>query len=437
MQTKMKYFGGLTVALACITAGCVRPAVKSNHTGALADASGQATKGIAYCLPQVQIQLTAVLTNVPIISSSNTYVYTPTVSNSYSQTISISQTNQLTGFFITNTVIQSYTNFSLTALPNTNRLVYLITLTPIICQDPNYLYTLNLTKSKVSSDTFGLSVDPTNSFLQSLNATNADQTIQIVSELAQAAATAVLWGRNPASVPLVATNVSPPKPHVLKPYPGQVDVVFDPTRSDGPGGLAYAQQYIASQFYEGDIDDYALTNSPIQISATFCGGAVTGSTLDSLNNAPQKENGVLYRPLLPYFLTVYNKMGTMGTNTTLFLVRSPNAARVFSLSVSRATFVTDTTSISFNNGFLTSVNYDSPSQMAAVCGLPLTIIGDIFSSITNVLQLRLNIASGQNNIATQQTQYLNQLAALNNAQSNLLQSIQQLKAYKGTLTNSP
>jgi hypothetical protein len=98
--------------------------------------------------------------------------------------------------------------------------------------------------------------------------------------------------------------------------------------------------------------------------------------------------------------------------------------------VERAVFVTRTTSISFNSGLLNTVNYSNPSQLAAFLGLPLTVVNDIFSSITNVLQLKLNIATAQSNIATQQTALVNQTTALNNATTNLLHSIQALDQFK-------
>jgi len=174
------------------------------------------------------------------------------------------------------------------------------------------------------------------------------------------------------------------------------------------------------------------------LKTTFRHKSVSDTTETYLNaHPPGKAKGLLYRPMLPYLLEVYNSLGELGTNSIQYLVRSPNAAPVFSLPVNRGTFVTMTTSITFNNGFLQGVNYSNPSQVAAALGLPLTVIGDVFSSITNVLQLKFNIASAESGIATQQTSLVTQTTAPNNATTNLLESIKQLSAYRANPTNNP
>jgi len=220
-----------------------------------------------------------------------------------------------------------------------------------------------------------------------------------------------------------------PTPQLVQPLPGRVDVIFDPTTSNG---LNRANTYLTQKFVQGAAPDSGVEQAicPILLGATFKGVLPPDISDDYLTNYTDRIEGIVYRPLLPYILSVKNGFGQSGSNYLQYLVMSPNRSPIFSLSVERATFVTRTTSISFNSGLLNTVNYSNPSQLAAFLGLPLTVVNSIFSSITNVLQLKLNIATAQSNIATQQIALVNQTTALNNATTNLLQSIQALNQFK-------
>lgn len=424
--------------------GCVSPAVNSTKTEPASitppkPASKNLSKpenGVAYFLPKVELQLTAILTNVPNPNNMVMYYATNTfISNSLSGVITSISTNldkNGNPISVTSTFWQQVTNttVSITTVPSTNT-VYVISITPTIIPDPNALYLLNIApdKWKASSDNFNFQVD-SNGFLESLNATNADQTPQIVSELAQAAVEIAMAPGLPAAPPPPGPRPLLPPPTLVKPLPGRVDLIFDPT-SDG--SLQAANSYLINKFVANPANDLITAQAicPIQLGATFNGGSLIGNSSDNyLTNYSNPDSGVVYRPLMPYFLTVTNFLGQSGTNYLQYLVMSPNRAPLFSLSVERAVLVTRTTSISFNSGFLNTVNYSNPSQLAAALGLPLTVVGEIFSSVTNVLQLRFNIASSQNNIATQQTDLVNQETALNNATTNLLQSVQSLNQFR-------
>ncbi len=490
IKTKMKRFCLLTLFLGSIIVlmtSCVSTAIKSRRvnpdtdqvqktncksrhenqndlTEALKGQNIENVKpieGVAYSLPMVLFHLTAILTNVPDLDASSSNVTITTISNLYTTVTYENQTNTdaikiitnseskkvytNTDFIITNTTTQFVSN-SVT-MPGlntgTNKNVYIISVDPIIAPDPDHLYSLKFTENNVSSDTFGVTVDPTNNFLQSINATNADQTVNIVAELVQAAVSIYTMGFGGigaispnirmTTIRTGALSVTNSTTHECKTnWPGRIEVDFDPTIFEGSGGIKSANQTIAEQF------GCDLTNCPIQLRAIFHGNTISQTTANYIYaHQPNKAKGVLYRPLQTYILKIDNAFGLMGTDSVQYLLRTPNAAPVFSLPVTRATFVTRTTSITFNNGFLQGVNYNNPSQAAAVLGLPLTVVGDIFSSITNVLQLKLNIATAQSNIATQQTALVNQMAAFNTANSNLLQTAATLNALKSSLTNEP
>jgi hypothetical protein len=401
-------------------------------------------RGIAYSLPMVHVHLTAILTNVPNPALPLTNILVTTVSNSVSEVDFINSTNSNKPFSITNTTLIVSSNSFLSARVDTNSVIptYLVMVEPIISPDPNFVYSLEMTENIASSDTLGFSVDPTNNFLQTVNATNVDQTIQIVENLAKTAATLYTMG---AGAPLGGLPTALPdksifekkKVKLREPLPGRVEIFFDPSSSDD---MDRARKSLTDIFVENDggNPNQAEELCPLRLSVSFNRQIISQKTGDYLKtHRPDNAKGVLYRPMLPYFLQVNNSYGQNGTNLIQYLIRSPNAAPVFSLPVDRALLVTRTTSLSFNNGFLQGANYNNPSQLSALLGLPLTVIGDIFSSVTNLLQLRFNIATGQNNVATQQTALLNQQAAINTATTNLLESIKRLQAYQAGMTNHP
>ncbi len=125
--------------------------------------------------------------------------------------------------------------------------------------------------------------------------------------------------------------------------------------------------------------------------------------------AHHSVNGIYYRQPIPYEVSISDSANNVVSRALLF----PNFSPIMHLDLKKAMFVTRGAQISMANGFVTSYGVDKPSQIAGAAALPGELITSLTSGITNIVQLRLNIATGQS--ATSSAQLLNQ--------SNLLQSI--------------
>jgi hypothetical protein len=197
MRFNLKQTGLLLAGLGLLVAGCESPALKSKLISGggendkiktnccalhhptdkkenCADKNDKPVKGIAYSLPMVKIHLTAILTNTLVLDPTNSYYQAFGVSNLYTTTVNYSQTNGGPVSTNVNTSVVFYSNNIVVTKWNTNKQAYMILVEPVVLPDPDALYVLKLTRDDWSSDVFGITVDPVNNFLQTINATNSD-----------------------------------------------------------------------------------------------------------------------------------------------------------------------------------------------------------------------------------------------------------------------
>ena len=155
-----------------------------------------------------------------------------------------------------------------------------------------------------------------------------------------------------------------------------------------------------------------------------------------INNATAEETGgIYYRPALPYSISLTDRNGNKVTRSLLF----PNTAPILNINFKKAPFVTTVNQVTMTNGFISSYGMNKPSTALAFAGLPSAIISSFVGGITNVIQMRFNIATAQNNLAN------SQLAAAVTNQSMQLQSINntlailtaQQNLYQFIKTNTP
>jgi len=279
----------------------------------------------------------------------------------------------------------------------------------------------------------------TNGFLQSVNATNADNTPNILQNIASAVVTAM--GGFPA--PPIGAKGEPLPPQTNNPiplYPEMVQVVFDPSSFNS---IVEANSNLTKYFFSYTDANFLIASNllPIKITSELANSPSHDLSLPTLpeNQRTNSWDGVLYRPALPYFVGINNRLSFAGTNIQRLLALVPNNAPIFSLPVEDSLFVTEVSSFTFNNGFLGSVTYSKPSELGGFFALPGAILAGVAGGITNYVQLRLNIDNSQNSIVAAQTALLNSMASNNAATIGALQSIKTLNNYKSNqnTTNSP
>ncbi len=136
-------------------------------------------------------------------------------------------------------------------------------------------------------------------------------------------------------------------------------------------------------------------------------------------HTPKKEaGGVFYRPPIPYTFRIRDSAFNVVSATVLL----PNLSPIVHLDMRKASFVQNVSQVTMTNGFISSYSFTKPSSFMALANYPLVLLSDITSSLTNLVQLRINLGNAQNS-----------LQAINNS-NQVLQSSAILAQQAATLT---
>lgn len=354
-------------------------------------------------------QLFTISTN-PFVTTSASFNQTTTISNQLAQPISY-------GSLVTNTTTTTiYTELPMVITNHT----YNVLVSVDYQADPSNLFLLQPQRDWFHDDSANITVD-TRGLLASVNATNADQTGNAIVALAQAAVQSFeLAGGLPtvggAAPPVYgiksfndfedslnrilneycartnkALSAKDFRDRIIElfnelqksgkalPYPQQIDVSFNPFDSDQLNGAS-------NELHNAGL---AIVNPDVFL--------VHQHVPDYGNwyRAPQKEvGGVFYRPPIPYTFRIRDSASNVVSATVLL----PNLSPIVHLDMDKASFVEAISQVTMTNGFVSSYSFSKPSSIMALATYPLTLLSDITSSVTNLVQLRINLATGQNTL---------------------------------------
>ena len=251
-----------------------------------------------------------------------------------------------------------------------------VTLVP----DTTKMYLLSPKTSSLAHDRFGITV--TNNFLTSINSSNADQSGQVLVKLAALAGDIVQLLAPKLVVPTIEE-----KPTTNLPL--HIDIVIDPDNTD--------QEILR----KANLRVKAYPPSEVSIE--------TGSDAPLLGKN-QSSQGIFYRPLLPWTVTI-DDGNNLGVQTLIVML--PNNAPVLTLVPRRTPMVTAITSITFDRGCLTGFTYDRESPALAWASLPLDMIKAFISAPTELIQLKFNFANTNSQLIKAQSDELaNELTLL-------------------------
>ena len=271
---------------------------------------------------------------------------------------------------------------------------------------------LRYSESWLSSDQIKVSLTD-NGLLSAVSSTTTDATPQIFHDLGELAANtlklmATAAGGAAATTPQLS-----------------IDEVIDPLNTNEVNKLNQELIWIGLQLLPLEPDAKDVTSSEVSVNSTSW-GASSG-----------KHNGIVYRPALPYRLTFVsdpdNAQAVNGTpppankppkgiiSTSIAL---PNEAPKLVLDVSRAAFVSNSATISFNNGMLKEITYNKPSQAQGLVQIPVDLSKTLLSVPADLLTIRhANVTEklkGQTDQITNQTTILNDESAQLKAKTNLI-----------------
>lgn len=289
--------------------------------------------------------------------------------------------------------------FSLTQLP--------------IQPDPTARFVANLSHLSTRDDNMQLSL--TNGLLSATTTQSTDQTPTIIQNLAQSAVSvATLLAGGVPIVPSASTREIQSTEQVQCEY--NIAIPFDPTESDINSTLQNQLKGYNPHF------TLSVLNPADSEKANHIGRSAGSTSVDGL--VYRAPIGVVIS-ITPDMNAVTDKtcpLSSLPTAQTMSLV-VPDSRIDYTAPTDAGPFTASTFQYNFNNGMLTNYNVTRPSEVAAVANVPVQLVNDVMSIPTSILQFRLNYATAQANLATQQAARLqaqsNEAVAVVSAQTAL------------------
>lgn len=339
------------------------------------------------------------------------------------------------------------------------RFEYTVRVETVIEPDATAMFALKTAESSFANDSYHIKVS--NGLLETINSTNSDQTGEIIQKLAELGAQVfkiasgqIFSGVKPANVldedskvpdfpPSLDLTFNPFEPTELtnavrelararleiafigadQIKPGKIDelgkgsrpangVFFRPAlpyqvlvfSRPTPLSSAAAAQYTAARAQQIKHEMTTLAEAMERAGDVSSAGKIKARTSD-VDNQVQKAQAAA-AAAAPAAEPAGTKLGVL--RTTVFL---PNRSPVMSYDIRRAALVSKTTKLAFSNGSLVDVSVDKPSQVLAGVKVPLEIAKSVVALPTDLIQLKINIASSNNALLAAQTA---QLTALSN-----------------------
>jgi hypothetical protein len=250
--------------------------------------------------------------------------------------------------------------------------------------DPNHFYTLNYRPNAGYDDDINITLDA-NGMLSDINVTTTDKSVAIVGKLLEIA-------KEVAKIPLALPIKGKAEAFPL------IDTIIDPDIF-----LDHDQTKIDKLITELSpyIDKIYLTPQDQGVAKI---------------EEPSPQNGIYYRPLLPYELTLIGKKPSFDF-TKKEIIYLPNRSPILSLDVRRGPFIQKVSHLKFTNGILTEIHITKPSEVLAALDIPLSIVKAIISLPTDLIQFKIDYSSKQEALVQQLQSQLEAERALRKSQS--------------------
>jgi hypothetical protein len=246
-----------------------------------------------------------------------------------------------------------------------------VTVASIIEPDVTSRYVLRRNSNPFFDDDVTITVDPATGFLQTVNATTTDQTVNAIGSLISAAASAMTFGAGLAPIPEYTIKEANTEYESITNNAlfSSFQAIMDPNDSRNASGRC--------DVISGDGSFYArftLSCTPPAI-APIADYQAPKEGLGLTN-----YDGIVTRRLIPYAVNVeavvYSKDGAHRAKASFAdqIVMLPDANRVYYVEVSRTPLVSNNTKITLSNGTIASQQRVRPSIVMGIVGVPQSLL---------------------------------------------------------------
>jgi hypothetical protein len=266
---------------------------------------------------------------------------------------------------------------------------------PEYVPDEHYTYLLQYKPSMLASDTAELTIDPKTNLLQTVNGTAEDKTSQVVVQLAEAAAMLAQAATAEEGIVIFERKIDPAND-------GARDALVRDMNRIATGHAAEMHATNCTNIDKKDKDKagvcarYDALREGTKISFTV-------GKPDPLNVEPVDCSvGICYRAPAPYSIDFdFNGKYAYGT-----VVNLPNERPALALPLERTLFVKRVDNAEFENGMLKKAHFEKPSEALEVASLPATVMTGIFTSISNLIQAKIDLSDKEKGLAQSETALL-------------------------------
>jgi hypothetical protein len=261
---------------------------------------------------------------------------------------------------------------------------------PIYVPDERFTYLLEYRPNILSSDTVELTVDPKTNLLQTFNGTAEDKTSQIITQLAEAGAMIAFKTKaQPGETVIFERSVDPADDSAVAELrkamnavaTGHAENMYQTLNCEsGKENRDKCHNYDILRKREDLISFVIRKPSPLTAEPADC------------------SLGVCYRVPAPYGIEfTFNNQYSYGA-----VVNLPNARPAIVLPLKRRMFVKMVDNAVFENGMLKMTHYEKPSEALEVASLPVTVATGIFSSVSTLIQAKIDISDKEKSLAQHQ-----------------------------------
>lgn len=303
------------------------------------------------------------------------------------------------------------------------------TLTPVRLPDRRRSYCLDFLGSPTSNDKLAI-VKTASQLLSKITANAEDRSEEILKTIADTGFALAKAAALRSEAGLQAAGLKRRYKDTFDPFdPASMRVLNDNLRSFGLCVVVPGQDEVVSLAHLSSVCERKLSRR--ERDRLLLGSGSTGELAyreggGAALPAASYNRGILYRPRLPYAVYVLTQKNRKLAGGWQILDKSmiamENEAPILSVGVNRTFFATRTTTLDFEEGMLRDVTIEKTSELESFVKVPLHIAQAIVNLPAQIIQLKINIGSGEANLIraradliSAEAQLITALAALREA----------------------